>query len=133
MVFMTTGKPPILDFNSIKVRLKPYLRLLSDFNAYRFQFHKGTIKTRYLLMYELRWLAYFNSIKVRLKLMSAVLATLLGAFQFHKGTIKTCPYCLSLKATEYFNSIKVRLKRCTQQNVRVCLINFNSIKVRLKL
>ena len=31
-------------------------------------------------------------------------------FQFHKGTIRTC----------------------TQQNVRVTLINFNSIKVRLE-
>ncbi len=35
-------------FNSIRVRLKPYVMCESD-SAYMFQFHKGTIKTKFRL------------------------------------------------------------------------------------
>ena len=56
----------MLNFNSIKVRLK--LRSLAVIQKYvnLFQFHKGTIKTN---TYNIRRKAWtnFNSIKVRLK------------------------------------------------------------------
>ena len=54
------------DFNSIKVRLERHLLWLINVITI-FQFHKGTIRTRYAL--------------------SARLLTSL--FQFHKGTIRT--------------------------------------------
>ena len=56
--------------------------------ADKFQFHKGTIKTQ---EGSGRWsdFSYFNSIKVRLKPMSAADRARFSAFQFHKGTIKT--------------------------------------------
>ena len=54
----------------------------------RFQFHKGTIKTRYVAV---------------AKLLNAL-------FQFHKGTIKTSSFTADSTLLDYFNSIKVRLK-----------------------
>ena len=54
------------DFNSIKVRLKPEDKRMANY-VYKFQFHKGTIKTIYQFIY----------------------ASVLMLFQFHKGTIKT--------------------------------------------
>ena len=84
---MSASAQGLVNFNSIKVRLK-----LGDVqfkhNEKTFQFHKGTIKTKYL-------------------------AAKIGArvvFQFRKGTIKTHG---SFGAGRYyadFNSIKVRLK-----------------------
>ena len=77
----------ILNFNSIKVRLKllSHIRLLThlfNFNSIKvrlklaevrkhegwqlFQFHKGTIKTRFIYT-NIKSLQDFNSIKVRLK------------------------------------------------------------------
>ena len=56
-----------LNFNSIKVRLKLLDRLRAYFKRLLFQFHKGTIKTRILIIFLL----------------------LAQKFQFHKGTIKT--------------------------------------------
>ena len=57
---------PCLYFNSIKVRLK-HTAVESSDGTTRFQFHKGTIKTR----------------------VGRIGATKLLIFQFHKGTIKT--------------------------------------------
>ena len=54
----------------------------------KFQFHKGTIKTRmdsYLNIAS----ENFNSIKVRLKPGKREIPATLTEFQFHKGTIKT--------------------------------------------
>ena len=53
-----------------------------------FQFHKGTIKTMRLQQVGTEY-DYFNSIKVRLKLMTASWNLMFIIFQFHKGTIKT--------------------------------------------
>ena len=53
-----------------------------------FQFHKGTIETdapQGTLLYS----PDFNSIKVRLKPSSAMVAYTTLLFQFHKGTIET--------------------------------------------
>ena len=140
------------DFNSIKVRLKPVARLVSwskrpNFNSIKvrlklkivllvsvsviFQFHKGTIKTRAKRKVP-HWRRYFNSIKVRLKLWRFKKLTIkfkhfnsikvrlkpdVGAkdkgdylFQFHKGTIKTDRNRQRYQFTLNFNSIKVRLK-----------------------
>ena len=55
----------LLNFNSIKVRLKPVSRVKKRLIA-RFQFHKGTIKTRYEER-KFQGRQNFNSIKVRLK------------------------------------------------------------------
>ena len=53
-------------FNSIKVRLKHFMGMSKE-NPLKFQFHKGTIKTRLLRSWHF----------------------ILMLFQFHKGTIKT--------------------------------------------
>ena len=55
---------------------------------FRFQFHKGTIKTALTIFAEL-FTQYFNSIKVRLKPVAAKASEFAPLFQFHKGTIKT--------------------------------------------
>ena len=95
-------------FNSIKVRLKQdyYSNCLAN---PLFQFHKGTIKTVHFL-YLIILYFNFNSIKVRLKLISALLLTNLW----------------------YFNSIKVRLKPSSRTRHPSFCQDFNSIKVRLK-
>ena len=78
-----------LNFNSIKVRLKPDAAPIAG-ESKTFQFHKGTIKTKAWLGLCLWAHGYFNSIKVRLKheVLSA-LSSIFNLFQFHKGTIKT--------------------------------------------
>ena len=98
-------------FNSIKVRLKPVIRLTTADDYPLFQFHKGTIKTRAVIERIRRVFDFnsikvrlklqgssrglsvhpnFNSIKVRLKLWRFWRQTKNGIlFQFHKGTIKT--------------------------------------------
>ena len=55
----------IVYFNSIKVRLKQ-TTLFSESVDDKFQFHKGTIKTKFAFLH-LKFLVNFNSIKVRLK------------------------------------------------------------------
>ena len=75
-----------------------------------FQFHKGTIKTESNSGIG-KSEAYFNSIKVRLKLPSGDTETEpTVSFQFHKGTIKTEMNRTLQGKFHYFNSIKVRLK-----------------------
>ena len=54
-----------------------------------FQFHKGAIKTVFLL----------------------TLSLLEPQFQFHKGAIKTVSWLLLMSVYRDFNSIKVQLKR----------------------
>ena len=82
-----------LNFNSIKVRLKPIGAASASSHTPTFQFHKGTIKTPSLSWYAPS--AHFNSIKVRLKQSDLI----------DKA---------SLKAD--FNSIKVRLKHVYAKN-----------------
>ena len=55
-------------------------------------------------------LTHFNSIKVRLKLLTTATTEQAPTFQFHKGTIKTL-YRVGIRPMmQNFNSIKVRLK-----------------------
>ncbi len=54
----------LLDFNSIKVRLKHNQSYWTDKYIDRFQFHKGTIKTVQKACFGF-FEDYFNSIKVR--------------------------------------------------------------------
>ena len=68
---MWFGRFPDHDFNSIKVRLKHGTEQTDQFLVNAFQFHKGTIKTERLKAAGINP-AYFNSIKVRLKLMSFI-------------------------------------------------------------
>ena len=74
-----------------------------------FQFHKGTIKTFYLLQSKL-YIQNFNSIKVRLKREHFRSFSTATQFQFHKGTIKTSQNAPAIHRRLDFNSIKVRLK-----------------------
>ena len=107
-------------------------------------------------MLSMRWVRYFNSIKVRLKRKfpkrdkfgtiifqfhkgtiktseAKRMANYVYKFQFHKGTIKTQQPVVSDLQGQYFNSIKVRLKLATELRKQLKVtINFNSIKVRLK-
>ena len=73
--------------NSIKVRLKHDLSS-NDRLLWKFQFHKGTIKTDRILHHAIMNVN-FNSIKVRLKPLSWRRGVATHLFQFHKGTIKT--------------------------------------------
>ena len=99
----------------------------------KFQFHKGTIKTRHCATSQRRF-SHFNSIKVRLKRHKEDSAGADPSFQFHKGTIKTVNEQVEyLRIVTDFNSIKVRLKLFERNKERVFHSNFNSIKVRLKL
>ena len=75
-------------FNSIKVRLK-LIKVLIYALGLIFQFHKGTIKTKF---------------PKRDKSGAVV-------FQFHKGTLKTTRWYHFIDINKNFNSIKVRLKR----------------------
>ena len=101
-----------LGFNSTKVRLRRAAGRLSG-KGRKFQFHKGSIKTRSLFPYVTlrksfnstkvrlrRFISYillhyaicFNSTKVRLRLSGRNLRCVRKSFQFHKGSIKT-PIC----------------------------------------
>ena len=55
---------------------------------YKFQFHKGTIRTNQQESSHVDQ-QHFNSIKVQLELASTCLKTTHSVFQFHKGTIRT--------------------------------------------
>ena len=75
-------------FNSIKVQLKHGAKFFVE-ESLRFQFHKGTIKTRHH-RYTLYHFPKFQFHKGTIKTITAQLlvpADML--FQFHKGTIKT--------------------------------------------
>ena len=80
-----------MNFNSIKVRLKPKASKTRIIVFIVFQFHKGTIKTGTQLIYS-AFYRHFNSIKVRLK-----------QGRQSRGAV----------AIWDFNSIKVRLKRAS--------------------
>ena len=54
------------NFNSIKVRLEQLHQNESKYLTPSFQFHKGAIRTVYLLSCEFKSI-HFNSIKVRLE------------------------------------------------------------------
>ena len=54
-----------------------------------FQFHKGTIRTKWKNPSLWRIYGYFNSIKVRLELLAQSQSAQQYSFQFHKGTIRT--------------------------------------------
>ena len=53
---------------------------------------------------------YFNSIKVRLELISKTFPIASFIFQFHKGAIRTFLLGAFVIACDHFNSIKVRLE-----------------------
>ena len=99
-----------------------------------FQFHKGTIKTLLMFFLSLK-ISYFNSIKVRLKLVFDWTMSVLSVFQFHKGTIKTKLPFGSLLTLSNFNSIKVRLKLAPAQrnlfNQQAFQFHKGTIKTRL--
>ena len=98
----------ISNFNSIKVRLEQGA-YAEPFSHYKFQFHKGTIRTSYGDKWD--WLDFhFNSIKVRLEPGFSSEVSFYHVFQFHKGTIRTNIIRLLLKLLQHFNSIKVRLE-----------------------
>ena len=76
------------NFNSIKVRLEPSIRVELRMASAIFQFHKGTIRTVSLASV-MESKVYFNSIKVRLERFRACQSKKQSKFQFHKGTIRT--------------------------------------------
>ena len=78
------------DFNSIKVQLELTSGEKGIFIC-RFQFHKGTIRTRVKVeVFSFKW--YFNSIKVQLERTQSLSYYLIDEFQFQKGTIRTKIY-----------------------------------------
>ena len=78
----------LINFNSIKVRLKLTRSLITKSGVQKFQFHKGTIKT--LLDLESQMAKYvFQFHKGTIKTINDNYLPNLCKFQFHKGTIKT--------------------------------------------
>ena len=75
-------------FNSIKVQLELTAGATYCTVDNTFQFHKGTIRTRWYPSLLLS-LFNFNSIKVQLELVAGKGAQIDARFQFHKGTIRT--------------------------------------------
>ena len=61
----------LTNFNSIKVRLEPFRRMLFR-PSHSFQFHKGAIRTIETLLRENFKVFDFNSIKVRLEQAAAL-------------------------------------------------------------
>ena len=106
----TTGSMPIIDFNSIKVRLELTGLDLRRYVEYSFQFHKGTIRTVQTAN-QLATYPDFNSIKVRLERKEDD-----TVYQQHDD----------------FNSIKVRLEPGHGCGREPPQLYFNSIKVRLE-
>ena len=119
-------------FNSIKVRLKPSLAAASCCSSQAFQFHKGTIKT-YTPASAMVLVRNFNSIKVRLKLFKDSTTWRLFLFQFHKGTIKTPESKCKINIVYKFQFHKGTIKTGEEDGLTSNYIDFNSIKVRLKL
>ena len=73
-------------FHKGTIKTKP--KMLREPSAVKFQFHKGTIKT-IVAVKKAQSSSDFNSIKVQLKPLNELEDCLSTAFQFHKGTIKT--------------------------------------------
>ena len=76
---------------------------------------------------------HFNSIKVRLKLVSVDTTTIIHSFQFHKGTIKTLHLLLVHSLHFPFQFHKGTIKTIIFSFSLHSSSDFNSIKVRLKL
>ena len=74
-------------FNSIKVRLEPYIVKGMQLDNV-FQFHKGAIRT-FETAKQAAAQTSFNSIKVRLEPTADVDNYYFLMFQFHKGAIRT--------------------------------------------
>ena len=76
-----------------------------------FQFHKGTIKTH------AAGIIFYRAL----------------GFQFHKGTIKTSEPTVAEPVEPSFQFHKGTIKTTLRRTLIICLLYFNSIKVRLKL
>ena len=98
----------------------------------KFQFHKGTIKTDTERL-GCVVASNFNSIKVRLKHYCSNAKDEIIPFQFHKGTIKTFRGLFPLFPVSSFQFHKGTIKTYTLTEEGRKHLNFNSIKVRLKL
>ena len=66
-------------FNSIKVQLELISGAGSMLSGLLFQFHKGTIRTLWLIVQTL-WVCNFNSIKVQLELNNASARNMVANF-----------------------------------------------------
>ena len=74
-------------FHKGTIRTRRRLREMPKWN--KFQFHKGTIRT-FSWWSKVFDVLYFNSIKVRLEHpLSLISPSISAIFQFHKGTIRT--------------------------------------------
>ena len=98
-----------------------------------FQFHKGTIRTQECYRVEgadFRFQFHKGTIRTFGLLCSK---SMFLWFQFHKGTIRTINFILSISEKKsYFNSIKVRLELGAAMGYENAGKYFNSIKVRLE-
>ena len=97
-----------------------------------FQFHKGTIKTKEITYAQVKQY-YFNSIKVQLKQTFSGTPATKRLFQFHKGTIKTYYKFDVYEPYKLFQFHKGTIKTCSRAVKSILLLDFNSIKVQLKL
>ena len=77
-------------------------------------------------------LPYFNSIKVRLRLVAVPSTSLIVIFQFHKGSIKTVEDFVKSMPIVHFNSIKVRLRPDVNNSDSVSVGSFQFHKGSIK-
>ena len=98
----------------------------------RFQFHKGTIRTRITHINHTN-IQHFNSIKVQLELY---IYSMVNRSNINFNSIKVQLEQINIFHTiaflRYFNSIKVQLERRYASTILPKLGYFNSIKVQLE-
>ena len=124
-------KAVLFHFNSIKVQLErtaqPGIKRRS-----RFQFHKGTIRTRVSASTE-RMQAQFQFHKGTIRTKPSIISISRWIiFQFHKGTIRTPWRDMESRREADFNSIKVQLEPRPGCWCDGGEVDFNSIKVQLE-
>ena len=90
-------------FNSIKVRLERVLELKREAVLYTFQFHKGTIRTSWMLNKQgMRNAFQFHKGTIRTPLRNREKSKH-HQFQFHKGTIRTLVLLLTARRFKYIS------------------------------
>ena len=100
------------NFNSIKVRLEP--RKCTDLSsAGRFQFHKGAIRTQVSTkVFSLNLIFQFHKGAIRTRQLS-ITGYFYGYFNSIKVRLEQVAAMLDTLKSWHFNSIKVRLERTT--------------------
>ena len=145
-------------FNSIKVQLEPQGWTRENVALLRFQFHKGSIRTRFGYVnknddysqfqfhkgsirtlhvfhpdvYSCR-VFQFHKGSIRTVVVWNVLLSIRMKFQFHKGSIRTINACIENNQLPTFQFHKGSIRTSWHWRLECLFESFNSIKVQLEL